>query len=121
MGTWIGKGTQYALLVKCGEIKSVPSDKTSKNIVPCASRWGTIKIPLCSKTMSAKQRPEVSNFSASTVTSSRECNISELGVQHCKIRQYDNGNYHFIILKAGLKSVDKSECLYLPVYLYSLF
>jgi hypothetical protein len=46
-----------------------PSDETGKTEVPCHSRCGTIKIPPCSKALSAKHRPKLCSPSPAMVTS----------------------------------------------------
>jgi hypothetical protein len=46
-----------------------PSDETRKTEVPCHSRCGTIKIPSCSKTLSAEHRPKFCSPSPAMVAS----------------------------------------------------
>jgi hypothetical protein len=46
-----------------------PSDETGKAEVPCHSRCGTIKIPPCSKALSAELRPKFCSPSPAMVAS----------------------------------------------------
>jgi Fe-S-cluster containining protein len=46
-----------------------PSDETGKTEAPCHSRCGTIKIPPCSRALSAKHRPKFCSPSPAMVTS----------------------------------------------------
>jgi hypothetical protein len=46
-----------------------PSDKTGKTETPCHSRYGTIKIPPCSKALSADHRPKFFSSSPAMVAS----------------------------------------------------
>jgi hypothetical protein len=50
-----------------------PSDETEKNENPCHSRCGTIKIPPCSKALSAERRPKICSPSPAMVTSPYTC------------------------------------------------
>jgi hypothetical protein len=52
--------------------QSGPSDETGKTEVPSHSRCGTIKIPPCSKALSAEHRPKFCSPSPAMVTSSYE-------------------------------------------------
>jgi hypothetical protein len=53
--SWVGKIFQST--IKLGDWGG-PSDDTGKTEVPCHSRCDTIKIPPCSKALSAEQRPK---------------------------------------------------------------
>ena len=53
-----------------------PSDETGKTEVPCHSRCGTIKIPPCSKALSAEQRHKFCSPSPAMVTSPYEIFLS---------------------------------------------
>ena len=64
--------TQYPLLV-VQDYKSTkrfgPSTETAKTEAPCHIRYGTIKIPPCSKAINTEQRPQFYSISPSKVTS----------------------------------------------------
>ena len=51
-------GSQYPLLVVKGKSIGRFLDKTRKTVVPCYSRYGTLKIPPWSKDMSTEQLPK---------------------------------------------------------------
>jgi hypothetical protein len=54
-----------------------PSEETGKTEVPCHSRCGTIKIPPCSKALSAEHGAEFCSPSPAMVTSPYKWNILE--------------------------------------------
>jgi hypothetical protein len=47
------------------------SDETVKTEVPCRSKCGMIKIPSCSKALSAEHRPKFAALSSTMVTAAR--------------------------------------------------
>jgi hypothetical protein len=59
----------------------VPSNETGKTEVPRHSRCGTIKIPPCSKALSAEHRPKFCSPSPAIVTSPYKRNILERDVK----------------------------------------
>jgi hypothetical protein len=58
-----------------------PSDETGKTEVPCRSRCDTIKIPPCSKALSAEHRPRFCSTSPEMVTYSYKWKILERDVK----------------------------------------
>jgi hypothetical protein len=58
-----------------------PSDETGKTEVSCHSRSGTIKIPPCSKALSAEHMPKFCSPSPAMVTSSCKWKILERDVK----------------------------------------
>jgi hypothetical protein len=58
-----------------------PSDETGKTEVLCHSRCGTIKIPFCSKALSAEHRPKFYSPSPAMVTSPCKWKILERDVK----------------------------------------
>jgi hypothetical protein len=55
MRIWVRIGHPHPLVCRKVTKWGVPLDETRKMEVPCHSRCGTIKIPPCSKAMSAEQ------------------------------------------------------------------
>jgi hypothetical protein len=57
------------------------SDETEKTEAPSHSRCGTIKIPPCSKALSAEHKPKFCSPSPAMVTSPYKCKILERDVK----------------------------------------
>jgi hypothetical protein len=76
-----------------------PSDGTGKTKTPCHSRCGTIKIPSCSKSLSAEHRPKFCSPSPAMVTSPHMWKNFARDVKQLVYRRNDIfHSYHRIIL-----------------------
>jgi hypothetical protein len=72
-GDWMGRGG--------------PSDETGKTEIPCHSRCGTIKIPPCSKALSAEHRPKFCSPSPAIVAADLQLCIKFLGQTDRKLKK----------------------------------
>jgi hypothetical protein len=65
----------------CRKRRLNPLDETGETEVPCHSRCGTIKIPPCSKALSAEHGPKFCSPSPAMVTSPYKWNILERDIK----------------------------------------